>query len=454
MDPDFSPQDLLDAISAVPPARRYLVALSGGPDSKALLFAASTLRDRLAPAALHAVHVNHGLAPQCGAWQAHCAALCDSLAVPLECVSVHVSVGEAGGLEAAARRARYRALAGIMVPGDMVLCAHTRDDQAETVVLQMLRGAGVHGLAAMPGCTRLGPGLLVRPLLHVSRTALRAYGDTLRWPPIDDPANLDQRFERGFIRAEIMQRLLSRWPAVCVTLSRVAANQSDALRLLDELAAEDVAAAHGACRGTLSCAALGAMHPARRRNTLRGWIRGHGLRVPSAAQLEQAERTLLGCRPDRSPVMHWAEGEIRRYRDDLFAMQPLPARSAAQVLNWTAPQPLRLAHGTLSASLTAGAGMAARYLEQPLECRFRSGGERCRPAGRDHSQTLKKLFQAYGVAPWLRNRVPLLYVDGRLAAVPGLWVCAAFEAKAGEAGWSLCWRDDLLGALEPLREEV
>ncbi|MGA7801603.1 MAG: tRNA lysidine(34) synthetase TilS, partial [Gammaproteobacteria bacterium] len=201
-------------------------------------------------------------------------------------------------------------------------------------------------------------------------------------------------------------------------------------------------AAGGVSPGTLALGPLKTFSPARQRNVLRYWLRHRGLAVPPAAVLGHILQDMAQARSDAGPLVRWNGGEVRRYRDQLYALSGLPAFDAAAEFSWQPAQPLDLpsAVGTLEALPTAGAGLAARFaLDGGLRVRFRRGGEMLRPSGRTHRRALKKLFQEAGVPPWERERIPLVYVDGELGAVAGFWVCDGFQAMGGEPGLVLRW---------------
>ncbi|NIR30656.1 MAG: tRNA lysidine(34) synthetase TilS [Gammaproteobacteria bacterium] len=437
----FSPQILRAALAELPGTSRYRVAFSGGPDSHALLHAMASLRGVL-DVPLAAAHVHHGLHAQARQWEVHCGRVCRDLDIDL--VVLHVDARPTAGEspEATARRARYEALGERLGAGEILLTAHHRDDQAETVLLQLLRGAGPPGLAGMPVLSPLGRGWLARPLLGTSRAALRAYGQREGLDPVWDPSNIDQRYSRNFLRERVMETLRGRWPGVTRTLARAGAQQAEAARLLHDLAAVDLGAARGSHPGTLLCSALRALPEARRRNALRAWLRERGLAPPTTAQMQHVMEDVLGARSDAQPVARWPGVEIRRYRDRLYASSPLSAHDPAIVLTWDLSTPLALpGGGALEGEDANGRGLSVAASAPPaVEVRFRQGGERCRPAGRGHTHALKKLLQEAAVPPWQRDRLPLVYVGGRLAAVGDLWVCESFRAGPGEPGKILHWR--------------
>ena len=255
------------------------------------------------------------------------------------------------------------------------------------------------------------------------------------------------------MRAKVLPLLAARWPGVGGVLARTARHQADARMLLDEMAKLDLSAVGSQSGGPLSCSRLRMLSTERQRNVVRFWIKRGGYSPPSAAQLDQILTSGLDAGADRAPVVTWPGAEVRRYRDDLFVMSPIGSGATAGVSPWELTRPRIFAHGELWAKQVRGAGIAASLVPGAgVECRFRAGGERCRPAGRKNSHPLRKLLQEHGVAPWLRARIPLIYMDGVLAAVAGLFVCEGFAAVRDELGWAVHWQDFAL-VLNPETEE-
>jgi len=242
------------------------------------------------------------------------------------------------------------------------------------------------------------------------------------------------------VRHEILPRLQARWPGIERTLARAARHQADSAALCQTMAAADLETARGALPGTLAATALEALPAERARNLLRGWLAERGLPAAGAVHVQQILDTLLSARADATPVVAWPGAEVRRYGGALYACTPLPAHDASRVIRWQPGRPLDLDVGQLQATPAQGRGMSVeRCVDARVEVRFRQGGERFRPAGRGHSIVLKKLLQANRVPPWLRDRIPLVYVDGELAAVAGFGVAESYAVGAGRRGWLLNW---------------
>ncbi|MEE8285691.1 MAG: tRNA lysidine(34) synthetase TilS, partial [Gammaproteobacteria bacterium] len=404
----FSPARLREALARMPSMGLYRVALSGGADSVALLHALCQLREALAPAQVAAVHVHHGLHAEADAWESHCRRLCADLGVALVVVRVDGRAARGESPEAAARRARYQALALLVSDGEAICTAHHQRDQAETLLLQLVRGAGPAGLAGMPALAPLGEGWLARPLLDIGAQALRDYLARHHLPWLEDPGNADLRFDRNFVRHEILPHLERRWPGAQRTLARAACHQADSAGIARALAGIDLDAARGCSPGTLSAPALAALPEARARNLLRGWLAERGLPPAAATHLKGILEQLVTARADATPLVSWPGAEVRRYRDALYALPPMPAHDATRVIAWDPGSLLELPHGALAAASARGRGLSVdRCARARVEVRFRHGGERFQPAGRRHCAALKKLLQTSAVPPWLRDRIPL-----------------------------------------------
>ena len=431
----FSPAHLLQQLAQQPVARRYWVAYSGGCDSHVLLYSLAALREQLG-VPLHAIHINHGLQSVAHAWETHCQQVCDSLAVPLKIVRVNAAHAAGESPEEAARVARYGVFDELLADGDILLMAHHRDDQAETLMLQLLRGAGVKGLAAMPVVARLGRGLLLRPLLHFTRAVLMHYAQQAGLVWIEDPSNTATRFDRNFLRHEIMPLLHQRWPATATTLSRVSEHMAESATLLQQLAALDYQQ-HRATGDRLQVVSLRVLDGARVRNLLRYWLSDIcRLSTPDSAHLNRIVQEVLPAAEDANPVVSWRGGEVRRYRGELYAMPPLVGPGIDnKTIHWDAKQALPLNGHMLIPHLVRGQGLDRQQLQQhELTIRFRQGGEKCRPVGRDHRHSLKHLFQEWGIPPWQRESVPLLYVGEEIAQVIGYCICEPYQTSPQQEG--------------------
>ena len=421
--------------------KRFIVAYSGGLDSHCLLHLLSTCREQLA-VSIEAVHVHHGLQGDADRWAEHCQQVCQQLDVPLTLLHVEARAAKGESPEAAARTARYAALREVIKEGDVLLTAQHRDDQAETLLLQLFRGSGSRGQASMPRQRDFAAGEHWRPLLGVGRDELRHYAEQEQLNWVEDPSNQDTSFDRNYLRHEVMPVLQRRWPTIEEILGRVASQQAENEALLESLAAQDIQGLLGA-EHSLSLAGLSGLDEARQRNVLRLWLREQGLALPSRRKLLQVQRDMLGAGEDRNPHLEWMGVELRRYRGRLYAMYPLQTVDENWCREWDLQEQVDLPWSgqLLSRSSTSeGLRLDLKETGNTIQLRLRQGGERCRPAGRGRHHSLKNLFQEAGIPPWQRQRTPLLFVGDELAAVPGLCVCEAFAAPKGCVGLQIDWK--------------
>lgn len=438
-DPQFSPQRLYEILQRLPAARRYWVAYSGGCDSHALLHALVDLQAQLSGVSIVAVHIDHGLHPDSAVWAQHCRDVCEKLYVEYVGRRVDARAPPGASREASARQARYAAFASLIAAGDVLLTAQHQDDQAETVLLQLLRGAGPAGLATMPFFNEFHAGILARPLLGFRRAALLAYARAhgLCW--LEDPSNADVTLERNYLRHHVMPVVGKQWPASAKVLGRVALLQAEADELLQELARQDLQQARDTAPAALKVAGLLGLSAARQRNALRCWLREQSLPIPSAAQLRRIQQDILYAQADALPRVQWANVELRRYRDVIYVMPQVTSAVWTIPIAWSFEHPLPLPDGTaLGAYRILGEGLKQELCQQ-VSVRFRQGGERCRPRGQVHHRTVKNLFQEHGIPPWQRERQPLIYIGEQLAAIVGVCVCEPFAARADEPGMRIEW---------------
>ncbi len=435
----FSSSNLLErlrALTADHAPQRWVVAFSGGVDSTAMLHALATSGT---PEKILAVHIDHGLNADSRKWEAHCRRMAKDLAVDYESRSVSISEKAEYGPEGAARAARYGALLGIVKSGDCLLSAHHEDDQAETLLLNLMRGSGPAGLAGIGLKQSFGRGVLLRPMLGISAEAIEAYArrHDLDW--IDDPSNADSRFDRNFLRNEIVPRLAARWPAVSNRLRRTAELVGESSDLMNELADIDIAGL--GVPGKLSISGLQALSPERQRNAIRRAVRLCGLPSPPATRLYQVIHELLPAREDAQPNVAWANAVVRRYREHLFVL-PQSSRKTddAGGTLWPDGEALNLGNGFGSICLSADntTGVDPSRARDGLMIRYRKGGETIRVNPQGRTRKLKNLLQEEGIVPWMRSELPLLYAGDQLVAVADLW----FEADCSSTpGLAVKWTD-------------
>jgi len=442
--------DILARVSVCAPVS-VAVAYSGGLDSAALLH---LLRNHAArhPGAVKpfAFHVHHGLSPNADRWLAHCRQLCATWQIAFDARRVHVADGGGNGVEEAARLRRYAALGemcrlhGVL----LLLTAHHEDDQAETVMLQLLRGAGVAGLSGMERANHapdlLGdPQLLMgRPLLGLARADLEAYVGHHAVPYVEDESNLDPRYARNALRHRVMPVLTQCFPGFQQRFTRTAQHARTAQRLLDELASRDLATCLDG--DSLDVRKLRQLDTDRIDNLLRHWLAVRGIRMPSTSWLEELRTQLLEAKRDAQLCVTHADCCVRRHRDRVFLTprmeSPVPQPSA---FRWQGEPELRWPQfgGTLHFDV-GGQGVDATWLRtQPLTIRLRSGGERLKLAANRPTRTLKQHYQALGVPAWERVRLPLVFAGPHLLFAAGIGM-DAHAVEPVEQGVRLRWEWD------------
>lgn len=426
-------------------APQILVGLSGGLDSTVLL---SLLCEVIAPEKITAVHINHGLSANADHWQQHSAEFCQSLGVRLHAESVAVlEVG--GGLESAARDARYLVFEKLMVEEGILLLGHHADDQVETVLYRLMRGSGPKGLAGIPLTRPLGLGKLLRPLLSWPKASLQFWAaeKQLRW--IEDESNQQEQFDRNYLRHRVVPALAERWPDYIQGITRSAQHSLEADQLAESVAWTDLEGLDVRPERaglSLSLEHFNQLEPLRQRNLLRYWPSFYMLAPLSQNLVEETLNSVISAREDSGPRVVRGNIQLCRYRDRLYLLNLSGRPKVADdiCLRWHSGELLVLPDGTqLSAERVRGGGLRVDDVSA-LSLRFRQGGERCQPAGRDRSNSLKKLLQEYALEPWWRERIPLFYIDEQLVAVGDLWVCQGWQCGADEEGLKITWETNSL----------
>lgn len=433
------PESLLEQVRQilrhrVGPETRLCVGLSGGLDSVVLLHLLHRLQSELGYM-LSAVHVHHGLSSNADAWADFCMNYCRALAVPLRLEQVQVERDARHGLEAAARQARYRVYAGLAV--DFVVLAHQQDDQAETLLLNLLRGTGVAGMAAMPIERRQGGVRLLRPLLEVPRREIERYArmQDLGW--VEDESNQDLAFARNHLRNTVLPAIESRYPAYRGNLSRAARHYAECSELLSDLARLDATQAIEA--EGLDLAALSRLPRARAKNLLRWYLSGLGLPAWPEARLQAVLDQLLEAGPDNRIEIRAGHQTLRVWRGRLQGVPTVSGRGGMSVV-WQGEEFLSFADGCLEFSRGLGEGISlAKLKSAAVTLQTRRGGEHLRPDCKRPRRALKQLCQERAIPPWERDRLPMLYIGEALAWVAGLGTDCAFQAAAGEAGLLIAW---------------
>ena len=407
-------------------APQILVGFSGGLDSTVLL---ALLAEVIPVERLCAVHVNHGLSSNASTWQAHVEDFCGSRNIACHSETVEVVAG-GKGLEAAARHS---------------------DDQVETLLYRLMRGSGAKGMSGMPVSRRVGPGRLIRPLLNWPKSALikYAHNKNLKW--VEDESNGVDAFERNYLRNQLIPVLAHQWPDYRQRLRAVAELSHESHELAEATAIETIATLQPAeerAGWSLSVSLFANLTPLKQKNILRYWPEIKGLDAPGAKIINEVLTALIDARKDSSPKVSTGDGQYCRFRDRLYLLKVSKGFDASvnqqEDFIWDTDNPISLSDGShLTVEQTVGDGLRAE-LAAALSVTTRKGGERCKPAGRGHSNSLKKLLQEFDVEPWWRDRAPLFFIDQQLAAVADFWVCDGWQAQPGEKSIKIHWHTNSL----------
>lgn len=437
--PDELTQNLSAFLETLPDHKQFLIAYSGGLDSHVLLHLVNRL-GRESGYGVRAVHVNHNIQRESRDWAGHCWNTCRALGVELEIIDVDADRPGKESPESWARHKRYEAIGNILAEGEILLTAHHRDDQLETLLLRLFRGSGVMGLASMRAVRPFAEGLHARPLLRHTREQLSAYAgnNNLNW--VEDPSNADTRLDRNFVRHEVVPVIKNRWPSVDLPVTRAIQVFSETQELLDDVARQDLLNCVTDNPDVVAVDSLKQLSIPRQKNLVRYWGRTLDLPPPDSRSVSRLVSEVIPARHDSKAQVRWNGAELRRYGNYLQLTGPLAEFDGSTIRVWDFKAPCRLDLGELTAEEGYGNGLKKGLCNGArIEVRYRSGGEKIRLPGRTCRHKLKKLFQETATPPWLRERVPLIYVGGRLAMVAGFWTDADFVAAADEPSWIITW---------------
>lgn len=425
-----------------PPNAFLLMALSGGVDSVVLLHALIQFQaNQKAEYAiqLQAMHIHHGLNEKADDWALFCERLCEKHHIPLVVEQVNIDQNSGLGVEAAARQARYQALSTYQFEGatpTFIVTAHHQHDQAETLLLQLFRGAGVKGLAGM--ATVDLQRRLLRPLLNTPKNTILQYAHAhhLQW--CEDDSNENTVFDRNFLRRSVIPQLEARYPAVQASLARTALHMAESQSLLNDLAQMDATPLID--QNSLCLKGLADLNEARAKNVLRWWFASNALSMPNTDFLSEILTQLLGAKSDALIKINIQQRLLQRYQQRAYLNQPNSSQSFDLV--WTGQPKIDLPDGAqLQFKRVSGAGLAVKHGIEKLRITNRKGGERFKPEANRPSRTLKHLLQSVNMPPWQRERIPLIYWQDDLAYVPNIGATFDLKASEGEEGVEIDWVD-------------
>ena len=427
---------------------RIAVAFSGGLDSSVLLHSLVGIPEFKEK--VFAIHVNHGLSPNSKSWIKHCDKFCSGLGVNFIPLTIELENSKTN--ENILRQARYEALFSCLKQGDVLCTAHHQDDHIETILFRILRGTGIKGLAGIEKYSQMEGIDLIRPLISYSKKDLLDYANQFEVNWIEDESNEDLSISRNFIRKKVIPNLKNdNWPEYKNSISYLSSKAKEANEILDEIAYLDLKLCASESLDRLSILKIKELSHARAMNVLFTWLGINTHLGVSNKLTDQVYKSIILASESSNPVVTFGKKgqkgsfQIRRFNNFLhhLPLTETETLSNKKVWKWNTNNPLELPTGTLSMQLSLGKGISTQLTEPGISIKGRIGGERCKPEGRSKSQKLKKLFQEYRVPPWVRDRIPLVYVGDQLAAVSDLWVCEEFVAKKDERGIVLSWADNL-----------
>ena len=418
-------------------AKKIWIACSGGMDSSVLLHLIFSNKVKIEQA-LEVVYVNHGLQDESAEWGDFCRSQCDSYDLPFTQLNINETVPKGESVEAWAREKRYELIAQVMNKGDLLFTAHHQDDQVETFFLQALRGAGPRGLASMPLFKEFANAIHVRPLLNYCRRELLAYAkaNSLTWK--EDLSNADTKYDRNYLRNNIIPTFEKRWPAYRETISRLVNHQQDCASLMNEVGLEDLKLVMH--ENKLSLENLRSLSVTRQKNIVFTWLQELQLETPASKHINQIFSGLINSTSDNASCVNWKNVEVRKYRAFLYASKKVDKGFDRVDYAWDLARPLEIMDETLIAKSEIGSGLSKEKIDNAsISVQYRHGGEKIQPNNNVHTKTVKQLFQERGVLPWVRDRFPLVYVNDTLAAIPGVCVDINYSAELDEPSWQIVW---------------
>ncbi len=417
--------------------RRFFIGYSGGVDSHVLLHCCASVTDLKNK--LTAVYIHHGLQAEADAWAEHCEKTAKELGVGFIALRVNANAVPGESPEEAARNARYDAFKTLICRDDVLLLAQHRDDQLETVLLQLFRGSGLRGLSGMPEHMAFGAGVILRPLLNTSKQAISDYADAHQLSWVEDPSNQSNDYDRNFLRNAVVPLLKQRWPSIDKTVARSATHCADAQVLVDEVADELFNAVFDPTDKTLVIGRLLQHHSHPRQLIIRHWFRHLGLKMPAQAQVGRIVNEVVAAAGHRDPILAGKGYSIRRYRDKLYCLTHQPEKPDSQNIVWPPGQAsIRIDQNRILSYALGSIGICReQWQNAKVEIRFRRGGEKICLPGREGHHSLKNLFQENGIPSWERDATPLIYLNDRLAAIGDLWIGAPFYSEQTQGCISL-----------------
>jgi tRNA(Ile)-lysidine synthase len=418
---------------------KFWLAYSGGMDSSVLLHLFYSNKNKINQD-IEVLYVNHGLQEEADVWGEFCKNQCQQYKLDFTQLKITGSCPKGESIEEWAREKRYLLIEEIMNENEVLFTAHHLDDQIETFFLQALRGAGPRGLASMPLVKKQSNIFLSRPLLSYSREELKRYADKHKLVWHDDKSNSDYRYDRNYFRHKLAPVIEERWPAYRETIGRLINNQKEYKELLDEVALSDMKQVRYKDSINLDLEVVKTLSIARQKNLIFLWLKELNLKTPGSRNIEKIISDVIYSEEDKSPCVNWKNVEVRRYKNLLYASEKTMEHDINVEYKWQPESVLNILDETLVAKSDVGKGVSKlKAKDSDFIVKFRQGGEKIHPDDSAHSKTVKQLFQERAVLPWLRDRVPLIYINGDLAVIPGICVDERYSADENESSWDIYW---------------
>ena len=431
--------NFLSDLNQFPASGKFWLAYSGGMDSSVLLHLFYSNKNKINQN-IEVVYINHGLQKEANDWGEFCKNQCQQYELPFTQLEIDKDCPKGASVEAWAREERYSLIETVMNENDVLFTAHHQDDQVETFFLQALRGAGPRGLASMPLIKKQANAFHARPLLNYSYDKLKRYAEENELSWCVDKSNSDCRYDRNYFRHEVIPVIEERWPAYRETISRLIKNQSECKALLDEIACSDIKLAQHKGTTSLDLDVIKELSLERQKNLIFVWLKGLNLDSPGSRNVEQIISDVICSTVDKAPCVNWKNVEVRRYKNLLYALETMAKHDINMEYDWKPENVLNILDDTLLAMPERGKGISKlKTKNADFVVRYRQGGEKIHPDNMAQSKTVKQLFQEYSVLPWLRDRIPLIYINGDLAVIPGFCIDKNYSADKDEPSWNIQW---------------
>lgn len=435
----LSENSILSELNQFPDSRKFWIAFSGGLDSCVLLHLFYMNKKNINQS-IEAIYVNHGLQQEAEDWGEFCKKQCDEYGIAFSQVKISKPHDKGTSIEEWARQERYALINEGMNEKEVLFTAHHQDDQVETFFLQALRGAGTRGLSSMPMVKQYDNKYHARLLLSYSRESLLNYAKENKLAWCEDKSNADTRYDRNYFRHKLTPLIEGRWPAYRETISRLINHQNETRQMLDEIASSDLELASLESPYCLNLNVIKKISIARQKNLIFKWLKEVDFKTPASKNMNKIISDVIDSTAEKSPCVNWQDVEVRRYKDVLYTAKAMAKHDVLTEYQWKPEKALSLLGEELIANSAQGLGISKTKTQGAnFIVRYRSGGETIRPENTSQTKTVKQLFQEKSVLPWMRDRIPLVFIDGELAVIPGICIDERYSATVDEPSWDIHW---------------